>query len=162
MPAYNLIVYEPPFDKIEKEQDLVLLLRDIGVSLKEIGALSDVEEDVRLKNIAEIARNGGFYFNLSLCSKLNLKSKFDLSPAKKLLRDYGEKSREGCRSCRLLGKGYESNETGLYCKLEETEKDIDFANSGRSKRVMKNYDSGCERGKPIFRPIEVVLEETGE
>jgi hypothetical protein len=144
--------YEPPFNKIEKESDIIILLDDVAVNLCSVGYPTPM---VSLKEFLPVIEKGKY--EVQGKDKYNIVS-VDLSKAQDLIQEYRRLSEGGCYSCINIGAHHPfPNETSWYCKLSETGKTSDEAHS---PRVEKFYKTGCDEIKHILpKTIEEVLKD---
>jgi len=98
----------------------------------------------------------------SIGKQISLNYDIDLSEAKQIVNDYIARSERGCEYCGNLGKFYEDNETGRYCKIGETEKSIvNFPlMNNESPKIHEFWKTGCTDRTPTLKPLEELLRET--
>ncbi len=153
MPIINNLVYEPEIKKIEKEEQVIELIKKIGGNLHEFGLSFSTDS---LKGYLAIIEQGVYVVPKRRSPFIN---SVDLSSAKSLIDQYRRKSEGGCQSCkeRYSHKPF-PEDTLFYCNLSESPEELGMI--GDSPKVNKFYKKGCEDRKPIFsRTIEQLLEE---
>jgi len=155
MPIINNLDYESTIEKIEKEEQVIELIKDVAVNIHMLGFPVG---DYNAKSILQQIEHGKY--DAPKQKGDNFIHSVDLSKAQALISQYRKKSEGGCQSCMNLEKHYEDNETYRYCNVGENK---DFAINSLdevSPKVEKYFEKGCEDRKPIFsKTIEEILEE---
>lgn len=154
MVLINHLTYETTIKEIEKEEQVIELIKDVAVDIHMLGfPVGDYNTKSILRQIehgkydAPKQKGNNFFYSV------------DLSKAQSLIEDYRRNSEGGCQSCKEKGmhKPY-PDETLIYCRLYENHKELDLV--GSSPRVNEFYKKGCEDRKPIFKKtIEEIVEQ---
>jgi hypothetical protein len=160
MPIHQLYKYEIP-EEIKnmknEEEKIIKMLDDIKESsrcrdtLISLFGLNKILNAVNKGKLIIPGREHGLNYEV------------DLSEAKEIVDDYISRSEGGCEYCGNLGKTYKNNETGRYCKIDETEKSIIRfpISSNESIKIREFYKKGCKEKTSSFKPLErVLLEES--
>lgn len=156
MPLISYLHYEPQCDKINSEDDLVILLKDVG---GEIDSLSRLKNS-KLSYVWGLIESGIFDDDI-IIGRGHARYVVDLSNAKKLIADYRGKSEGGCQSCVEKAEVHKNLEIYPYCRLTENERDIDDK-KGCSPKIEKYSEKGCDNRISFFKPIEEVLRKARE
>ena len=154
--------------KNEKEK-VIALLRNIraNASLLRIEFARE-----SFQNISEAVEKGEWSFqNLNALNRgyldrtieknVVLNHNINLSEAKQIVDDYRRHSEKGCEYCGNLGKVEGENKTGKYCKIGETEKDINWKpiSNNDSLKIRESSKKYCDDRKPALMLLEEILKE---
>ena len=152
MPLINNLVYEPEIKEIEKEEQVIELLKEVS---EDMNHLIGYYAPRPLKEVLKIIEEGEYQIK----GDKGIVNAVDLSQAKSMIQSYRGKSEGGCQSCkeRYSHKPF-PEDTLFYCNLSESPEELGII--GDSPKVSKFYKKGCKDKKPIFsKTIEQILEE---
>ena len=152
MPIRNSMEHHLPKSRLEKEEDVLELLRDIKIDLTRSN--KDFQS-TKLKNILTLVEGGKCIVPQEGVPNLEV----DLSDAYAFISEYKDKSEGlGCRSCKdIRYLNFESDsKTGCYCDFYEKPDSVN-QRTGFFPKLKKYFEKGCDERKLIFRPLEEVL-----
>ena len=140
------VKYNAPFKEIKEEGQIISLLEDVR---NDLNIVYGVSEDIfDFKKLLKIVEEGKYKI-----VKKGITQLVDLSKAQALISQYRKKSEGGCQSCEEYSHFMPFQD--FYCKIDEDPKELNF---GRSPKILKFYEKGCEDRKPIFtKTIEEIL-----
>jgi len=158
MPIKNILIYEPSLKGIEKEEDVIELLKEVKKNIDEIYPTTKPFQKKPLKEVLEIVEKGSYTPPFARYSILD---EIDLLRAKNLISEYRRLSEKGCQSCKNLAKACYFNEIFFFCELHEKEQ---YDNPGKinidsnySPRVLQYEETGCNERQAVFRKLEEIL-----
>lgn len=147
MPVKNLIKYYPLSTKIESEEDILRLLRDVKTSIGSVIG-QETAEKFKLKDILEIVMKGKYE-----SGRTQIPYEIDLSAARELI----EASYGGCSGCRHYKMARSVPEhIGIYCGKHESEADVD-SELGLSPRMISFMNTGSTDKEPRLMPLEQII-----
>ena len=164
MPIINNLLHEPVIKEIEKEEELIYLLKEVRSSIgMYLNVVNITNPDESLKDILKIVEQGKYESrrNARVDSEPDPIYRIDLSKAKDLITQYRHYSEGGCQSCTNLRKFHSNMETYTYCNVGEDESSVvNPPVSNQSKKVEESSKTGCEYKKFIFsKTIEEILKD---
>ncbi len=166
MPLNQSFIYEP-LKGIEytqnKELKIIRLLQDVR---ENAGLLRPDLENIRLDTVLEVVENGKWEIQARTNPKnpqVELNYLIDLSKAKKIVDEYRNLSEGGCEYCTNYTKFHneEKNLTGVYCKAEETEANINWLPiaSNNTLKIRDASRNHCPDRIPRLRLLEEILQD---
>ncbi len=147
------LIYEPSITKIETEQDIVELLKDVRKDIRTSNSKLVLR---RLREVLIHVEEGKYIHN----GESRIETEIDLSKATFLVNEYKQKSARNCIVCnnREIKSTEDIGDYNVWCSLTEIESDVD-SRQGHSPRIKEYYEKGCDDYHSNFRSLEQVLAE---
>lgn len=148
--------YEPEVKEIEKEEDIVKLVREVK---RNLGSVDCRFNDASLLDVVSVIDRGSYNHILRLLDSV-VRNEIDLSVPQRMISNYRNLSGDGCRSCESYGSARISEDEGCeFCRRYEPgfPRTREAGLFGMSERIKKYSEKGCSDMKPVFRKLEEVL-----
>jgi len=148
----NELIYKPSIKVLEKEEDVITLIREVNSDLSKLGYCNLL---ISLKKVLKTIESGKYEFQ----REDSIVDSVDLSKAKNLIETYKRFSEGGCQSCKKMSHYMPfPDEHVNYCSKFENKEIVE---SGFSPRINQFYKTGCEVKEPIFKKsLDKLLEES--
>jgi len=155
MPIINLMRYDPVIDKLEDEEDVLGLLRNVRANIGDINGVPIQEIKLSLRETLEIIREGKYVSEGRRDNEDNyiLSCEVDLTSAKRLLEEA-----YACRRCSHYALSDHPGHIGHYCGRLENETAVDNELE-MSATIAQFRDRGCNNRDVNIRPVEEIVEE---
>lgn len=153
MPITRNLTYVPTITKIEKEEDVIELLRTMRLELGDIRASFEGKSLTEILKIIE-SRS----CEIKLPEARGIVEVVNLGLVSRIISEYRALSEGGCDSCKKKFQtlGVTGGGPYAYCRKHEKKSDVD-QDIGMSPRIRQYNKEGCNEIERKFGKLEEVL-----